>query len=198
MPAIILVIAPIFYDRNGASWGGAERNAAEQIAVMYSTRTAPRWRFAAKSVAVAVKPPATAIELKRKRERVKRSIVAPCCRPQAASETRTRPPPQERVLVSGSINISSDACTRLLPNSRPSVTAAIALWNTVYLGRALDDLRRGGEIIADPLLTHLAPVGWQHINLTGDYLWDSDSGLGPEGFRSLRTTATNPSPALAA
>jgi TnpA family transposase len=78
------------------------------------------------------------------------------------------------------------------------VTAAIALWNTVYLGRALDDLRRGGEIIADPLLTHLAPVGWQHINLTGDYLWDSDSGLGPDGFRSLRTTATNPSPALAA
>ena len=28
------------------------------------------------------------------------------------------------------------------------VTAAIALWNTVHLGRAVDDLRRGGEIIA--------------------------------------------------
>jgi hypothetical protein len=46
--------------------------------------------------------------------------------------------------------------------------------------------------------THLAPVGRQHINLTGDYLWDANSGLGPDGFRSLRTTATNPSPALAA
>jgi TnpA family transposase len=78
------------------------------------------------------------------------------------------------------------------------VTAAIALWNTVYLGRALDKLRGGGEIVPDPLLAHLAPVGWQHINLTGDYLWDSDSNLGPDGFRSLRTRATNPRPAVAA
>jgi hypothetical protein len=78
------------------------------------------------------------------------------------------------------------------------VTAAIALWNTVYLGRALDELRRGGEIVPDPLLAHLAPVGWQHINLTGDYLWDPDGNLGPHGFRSLRTTATNFRPAVAA
>ena len=63
------------------------------------------------------------------------------------------------------------------------VTAAIALWNTVYLGRALDNLRRGGEIIPDPLLSHLSSVGWQHINLTGDYLWDADSHLAPDGFR---------------
>jgi len=78
------------------------------------------------------------------------------------------------------------------------VTAAIALWNTVYLGRARDDLHLGGEVIADALLAHLAPVGWQHINLTGDYLWDSDSGLGPDGFRPLRATATNLRPVLAA
>jgi TnpA family transposase len=70
------------------------------------------------------------------------------------------------------------------------VTAAIALWNTVYLGRALDDLRRGGEIILDPLLAHLAPVGWQHINLTGDYLWNADVQLAPDGFRQLRAPAT--------
>jgi hypothetical protein len=50
----------------------------------------------------------------------------------------------------------------------------------VYLGRALDDLRRGGEIIPDPLLAQLAPVGWQHINLTGDYLWDADTHLAPD------------------
>ena len=69
------------------------------------------------------------------------------------------------------------------------VTAAIALWNTVYLGRALDDLRRCGETIPDPLLAHLAPVGWQHINLTGDYLWDADTRLTPDGFRQLRVPA---------
>ena len=78
------------------------------------------------------------------------------------------------------------------------VTAAIVLWNTVYLGRARDGLHLGGELIADALLAHLAPVGWQHINLTGDYLWDSDSGLAPDGFRPLRATATNLRPGMAA
>jgi TnpA family transposase len=75
---------------------------------------------------------------------------------------------------------------------------AIALWNTVYLGRAIDALHRGGEMIPDALLAHLAPVGWQHINLTGDYLWDSDIGLAPDGFRPLRSAARNLPPAVAA
>jgi len=66
------------------------------------------------------------------------------------------------------------------------VTGAIALWNTVYLGRALDALRARGETIPDALLAHLAPSGWQHINLTGDYLWGTDGSLGPDGFRPLR------------
>jgi TnpA family transposase len=66
------------------------------------------------------------------------------------------------------------------------VTAAIALWNTVYLGRALDALRRRGEAVPDALLAHIAPLGWQHVNLTGDYLWGAGSSLGPDGFRPLR------------
>jgi hypothetical protein len=78
------------------------------------------------------------------------------------------------------------------------VTAAITLWNTVYLGRALDILRRRGEAILDALLAHLAPVGWQHINLTSDYLWDADVELAPDGFRSLRTTAVDLHPTVAA
>jgi len=67
------------------------------------------------------------------------------------------------------------------------VTAAIVLWNTVYLGRARDELRRRGEIVPDALLAHIAPLGWQHINLTGDYLWDADTNIGPDGFRALRS-----------
>ena len=66
------------------------------------------------------------------------------------------------------------------------VTAAITLWNTVYLGRALDAARRRGDLIPDTLLAHLAPLGWQHINLTGDYLWGADASLNPDGFRPLR------------
>ena len=37
--------------------------------------------------------------------------------------------------------------------------AAIILWNTVYLGRAADELRSRGEIIPDDLLAHVAPLG---------------------------------------
>jgi len=73
-----------------------------------------------------------------------------------------------------------------------SVTAAIVLWNTVYLGRALDMVRRRGEIVPDELLAHLAPLGWQHINLTGDYLWGADANLAPDGFRPLKGTSANP------
>ena len=71
------------------------------------------------------------------------------------------------------------------------VTAAIALWNTVYLGRALDAARRNGDLIPDALLAHLAPVGWQHLNLTGDYLWGADASLGPDGFRPLHGAVAN-------
>jgi len=66
------------------------------------------------------------------------------------------------------------------------VVAAIILWNTVYMGRAIDALRAGGERISDELLSHLAPLGWQHINLTGDYLWSADRVPDTSGYRSLR------------
>jgi hypothetical protein len=38
-----------------------------------------------------------------------------------------------------------------------------------------DDLRRRREVVPDALLAHITPLGWQHINLTGDYLWDVDA-----------------------
>ena len=64
------------------------------------------------------------------------------------------------------------------------VTAAIVHWNTVYLDRAVQHLRAQGVTIPDDLLAHIAPLGWEHIALTGDYVW-TDSGAIP-GFRSLR------------
>ena len=71
------------------------------------------------------------------------------------------------------------------------VTAAIALWNTIYLGRALDAARRRGDLIPNALLAHFAPLGWQHLNLTGDYLWGADTSLDPDGFRPLRGMAAS-------
>jgi hypothetical protein len=40
--------------------------------------------------------------------------------------------------------------------------------------------------IDDALLNHAAPLGWEHISLTGDYLW-GDMKLPKDGFRPLRT-----------
>ncbi|MER3692465.1 transposase, partial [Klebsiella pneumoniae] len=55
------------------------------------------------------------------------------------------------------------------------VTAAIVLWNTVYLERAANALRGHGQAVDDGLLQYLSPLGWEHINLTGDYLWRSSA-----------------------
>jgi hypothetical protein len=49
--------------------------------------------------------------------------------------------------------------------------AAIILWNTVYLSRAIQGLKAHGLSVGDNLLEHLPPLGWEHINLTGDYVW---------------------------
>jgi TnpA family transposase len=67
------------------------------------------------------------------------------------------------------------------------VVASIILWNTVYMDRAIRFLRGQGEDIPDNLLPYLAPLGWQHINLTGDYLWAEPAQLDKDGYRMLRT-----------
>jgi nitrogen regulatory protein PII len=69
------------------------------------------------------------------------------------------------------------------------LVAAIILWNTTYLQRAVDHLRIQGHHPASGDLAHLSPLGWEHINLTGDYRWDSSPTLGPDEFRPLRTHA---------
>jgi TnpA family transposase len=65
-------------------------------------------------------------------------------------------------------------------------TAAIVLWNTVYLERAVRAIRKRGQAVEDTLLEHLSPLGWEHINLTGDYIWRQDCKLQPGKFRPLR------------
>jgi TnpA family transposase len=47
------------------------------------------------------------------------------------------------------------------------VVLAIILWNTMYLERAFNALREHGIVFPDALLTHVSPIGWEHINLTG-------------------------------
>jgi hypothetical protein len=38
---------------------------------------------------------------------------------------------------------------------------------SIYLSRAIDDLKAQGVPVDDNLLEHISPLGWEHINLTG-------------------------------
>ena len=67
------------------------------------------------------------------------------------------------------------------------VIAAIALWNTLYMERAVDHLRVRDVAAPDALLAHLSPMGWAHVSLTGDYLWTDAAAAG--GFRRLNDPA---------
>ena len=61
---------------------------------------------------------------------------------------------------------------------------AVILWNTVYLSRAVAELRAQNEAVPDDLLAHVAPLGWEHISFNGDYVWPTEPLK--EGFRPLR------------
>ena len=67
------------------------------------------------------------------------------------------------------------------------VVAAIILWNTVYLERVVDALRAQGQAVDEDLLQHLSPLGWEHINLTGDYIWQQSKELVRGCYRPLRS-----------
>ncbi len=70
------------------------------------------------------------------------------------------------------------------------IVTAIILWNTRYLERAVAALR-GIEDVPDHLLAHLSPLGWEHVNLTGDYVWGAQDNMSENitGMRPLRAVA---------
>jgi TnpA family transposase len=49
------------------------------------------------------------------------------------------------------------------------IVAAIILWNTVYLERAILALKEQNVEVDDYLLRYLSTLWWEHITLTGDY-----------------------------
>ena len=64
--------------------------------------------------------------------------------------------------------------------------AAIILWNTRYLEQAFVQLGRQGVNVAPTIVTHVAPLGWEHIGLTGDYVWSDGEQPPKDAFRPLR------------
>lgn len=68
------------------------------------------------------------------------------------------------------------------------VVAAITLWNTAYLDRALKSVQNHGISLPAQYLPHISPLGWEHIAITGTYQWKgTESAWGR--FRPLRLSA---------
>jgi hypothetical protein len=61
---------------------------------------------------------------------------------------------------------------------------AIVFWNTLYLERAIQAIKDHGVTVDENLLQHLSPLGWEHINLTGDYVLaaKSEGGSSPSPY----------------
>ena len=72
------------------------------------------------------------------------------------------------------------------------ITAAIVRLNTVYLDHAIRQLRTQGAVVPGDLSAHVAPLGWEHIALTGDYVW---SGVSPEARVPAATRCSRRVPA---
>ncbi|AFZ56750.1 Tn3 family transposase [Anabaena cylindrica] len=66
------------------------------------------------------------------------------------------------------------------------VVAAIVVWNTVYIEKAVEHLKQQGMDIPEEHLQHLSPLGWEHINLTGDYVWNLKQAISFDKLRPLR------------
>jgi hypothetical protein len=66
------------------------------------------------------------------------------------------------------------------------VVAAIVLWNTVYLSRAIDDLKAQGLPIDDAVLEHLSPLAGNTLISSGDYVWRQNRRVESGKFRALR------------
>ncbi|TKI09109.1 Tn3 family transposase, partial [Bacillus cereus] len=59
---------------------------------------------------------------------------------------------------------------------------AISVWNTVYMEKAVEELKGTGEFRED-LMPYIWPLGWEHINFLGEYKFE---GLHSTSLQSLR------------
>lgn len=61
---------------------------------------------------------------------------------------------------------------------------AISIWNTTYLKKAIDHLKQS-EPFDESLLKHISPLGWEHINLLGEYNFDTKNTFESDKFRAF-------------
>jgi TnpA family transposase len=65
---------------------------------------------------------------------------------------------------------------------------AISIWNTVYLNKAITELKQKKELenFNEELYTHISPLGWQHINFFGEYTFDFSKKTTLNSLRPLQ------------
>ncbi|MEH7514912.1 Tn3 family transposase [Gottfriedia acidiceleris] len=62
---------------------------------------------------------------------------------------------------------------------------AISIWNTLHLTKAVEYQKRAGSFNED-LLHHMSPLGWEHINLLGEYHFKSEKVISLDSLRPLK------------
>lgn len=67
--------------------------------------------------------------------------------------------------------------------------AAIVYWNAVDLGDLYRSMQGRNLPLDANLLMHVSPIAWEHINLTGDYIWPKEFVTGIRGGHNPFDTA---------
>jgi len=62
---------------------------------------------------------------------------------------------------------------------------AISIWNTLHLTKAVKYQKLKGSFNED-LLHHMSPLGWEYINLLGEYHFNSEKVISLDSFRPLK------------
>ncbi|MBG9550008.1 Tn3 family transposase [Cytobacillus firmus] len=64
---------------------------------------------------------------------------------------------------------------------------AISIWNTLHLAKAVEYQKQYGSF-NEELLHHMSPLGWEHINLLGEYHFNSEKVVSLDSLRPLKLT----------
>lgn len=62
---------------------------------------------------------------------------------------------------------------------------AISIWNTLHLTKAVEYQKQAGSF-NEELLHHMSPLGWEHINLLGEYHFNSEKMVSLDSLRPLK------------
>lgn len=62
---------------------------------------------------------------------------------------------------------------------------AISIWNTLHLTKAVE-YQKWADSFNEELLHHMSPLGWEHINLLGEYHFNSEKMVSLDSLRPLK------------